>query len=640
MTSLIIVLIIAGIIAGLIQYFVDFRGLQLFQPPAAANSLERVTPPGYWQLIYNFFRQHWQFFGYMVIGIAGAFLVPLITQFADLKGIQDYLNCIDNDDNTECHNRNWFLLVVFGYGIVSGYSSVRIVRTLGSFLIGNITKRQQEQQKSLEEAQKQIAELKAKLAALPSTPGKNQFAAFDIAPEPQPSNDYFDEAKNETDKRLYYAAINKEDKDRLFKSLNKLVTDTHRTKLDYKPSLHLYPSVDRYKDQLLRSVYSGKSFELESLLELDAQVDRARADIISRFSSFDLTPAEHQAKINDVEELLPYNCEHVIPQSWFNRKDPMRGDLHHLFTCEIQCNGFRGNHSYFDFTDYGNDLIEENCGKVEQSGFEPENNKGAVARAALYFLLRYPGEILNGKGYDVKGIAMLIKWHKDNEVSLYEKHRNNFIYRSQGNRNPFIDLPELADKINFPVNGNLQSLNTEMATPNTGDDAAAATELNKLTGLEKCIENPGPKPWTDWRPAESLKTILKLVNALAPARKKDSDGMIGDLAHQSRDSDHNPWVWDSLAKKGIVTALDITHDPVGKCDCEKLAKSLETNKDNRIKYVIWNKQIMNSSPISGNDAWTWRPYDGTNPHAKHIHISVKCETNICDDTSPWTVTTT
>ena len=35
------------------------------------------------------------------------------------------------------------------------------------------------------------------------------------------------------------------------------------------------------------------------------------------------------------------------------------------------------------------------------------------------------------------------------EVSEWEKHRNQELYRLQGNRNPFIDFPELAKQINF-----------------------------------------------------------------------------------------------------------------------------------------------------------------------------------------------
>ncbi|MBP1970793.1 endonuclease I [Virgibacillus natechei] len=42
----------------------------------------------------------------------------------------------------------------------------------------------------------------------------------------------------------------------------------------------------------------------------------------------------------------------VMPQSWFNEQEPMRGDLHHLFTCEPVCNSIRSNYTYHDFADY------------------------------------------------------------------------------------------------------------------------------------------------------------------------------------------------------------------------------------------------------------------------------------------------
>jgi hypothetical protein len=197
------------------------------------------------------------------------------------------------------------------------------------------------------------------------------------------------------------------------------------------------------------------------------------------------------------------------------------------------------------------------------------------------------------------------------------------------------------------VNAKLQSIPTltsfngnEHFTPHYDDDEAAQKELQETAGFDSCVENPMPKPWKVWRNAESLKTLLNQVNQLAPLRNKASDGTIGDLAHQGTSSDHNPWVWDTQAKKGIVTALDITNDPVQGCSCAAIAKSLEAGKDPRIKYVIWNKQIMSSAQTGAAQPWTWRSYSGANPHDKHIHISVKCDTELCDDTAAWSIKTT
>jgi len=83
-----------------------------------------------------------------------------------------------------------------------------------------------------------------------------------------------------------------------------------------------------------------------------------------------------------------------------------------------------------------------------QGRFEPEQNKGVVARAVLYFLVRYPGAI---NVYDAAAIQTIISWSQQEPVTLYEKHRNREICLLQGNRNPFIDFPALATTIRFDL---------------------------------------------------------------------------------------------------------------------------------------------------------------------------------------------
>ncbi len=134
-----------------------------------------------------------------------------------------------------------------------------------------------------------------------------------------------------------------------------------------------------------------------------------------------------------------------------------------------------------------------------------------------------------------------------------------------------------------------------------------------------------------WRLAASLQSLRDTVNALAPLRSKASDGSIGDAAHASRGSDHNPWV--VVGGKGVVTAIDVTHDPATGCDAERLAESLRTGRDARIKYVIWNRRIFSATV----QPWVWRPYTGSNPHNHHVHVSVGSEAAQFDDARPWAV---
>jgi len=81
-------------------------------------------------------------------------------------------------------------------------------------------------------------------------------------------------------------------------------------------------------------------------------------------------------------------------------------------------------------------------------GFEPNRGKGPAARAMLYFLVRYPGEIRRSFRRDID-VGLLLRWHGHEPVTLHEKHRNAAIWEIQGNRNPFVDLPELAFRVDF-----------------------------------------------------------------------------------------------------------------------------------------------------------------------------------------------
>lgn len=129
-----------------------------------------------------------------------------------------------------------------------------------------------------------------------------------------------------------------------------------------------------------------------------------------------------------------------------------------------------------------------------------------------------------------------------------------------------------------------------------------------------------------WRMARSLDVLLGQINKLYPRRSKISDGGIGDAAHATRDSDHNPWY--SYGDSGpLVTARDFTHDPGDGLNCHWLADKLVAHRDPRIKYIIWNKRIW--STVNG-----WSPYGGPNPHTAHLHLSVRAHP-VCDDPQVW-----
>lgn len=136
----------------------------------------------------------------------------------------------------------------------------------------------------------------------------------------------------------------------------------------------------------------------------------------------------------------------------------------------------------------------------------------------------------------------------------------------------------------------------------------------------------------NYRIAESLDVFREQFNEAFEHRSKDSDGWIGNAEHASRSSDHNPWVKDSHGQY-VVTAFDLTHDPLHGVDCNEVAKALINSRDKRIKYIIWNKQIC--SGADGPAPWQWRKYTGKNSHTHHLHLSVEDRESLFDYDKPW-----
>jgi endonuclease I len=231
-----------------------------------------------------------------------------------------------------------------------------------------------------------------------------------------------------------------------------LVRRTHVRTPRYAPAVELYPWVDLQPTGELRSLYTGHAWDPEELIRADAAVAAERARLLTSRSA--VPGVRDAAELHaEVEAALPFNCEHVVPQSWFAKREPMRGDLHHLFACEARCNSFRGNSPYAEFADFPApaaggvpEVVRDECGMSEADGFEPAHGKGAAARATFYFLLRYPGEVQADEMPTARQ-ETLLSWHRGDPVAEWERHRNAAISDRQGNRNPFIDRSGLAQDL-------------------------------------------------------------------------------------------------------------------------------------------------------------------------------------------------
>lgn len=160
----------------------------------------------------------------------------------------------------------------------------------------------------------------------------------------------------------------------------------------------------------------------------------------------------------------------------------------------------------------------------------------------------------------------------------------------------------------------------------------------RLANLIAALSPTEGRSAVSWRVARSLEVLLGEINAAAPNRSKVSDGSIGDAAHASRESDHNPWV--IYGGQGIVRARDFTHDPAGGLDCNYLATQLAAliavgghPACRSGAYVIWNRRIFSFDRRNEG----WRTYTGSNPHDHHCHLSVSLDAAGFDSTAMWGV---
>ena len=178
-----------------------------------------------------------------------------------------------------------------------------------------------------------------------------------------------------------------------------------------------------------------------------------------------------------------YNREHSVPKSWFNQAKPLYSDAFHLYPTNCYVNSYRGNEPFGE-CENGTKCTTNGVKAKGRKGastfpghvvsgvvYEPDDEfKGDLARTYFYMVTCYmTSDFTQAAGGRVMfiytnktaqlsaySIDLLMKWHHQDPVSERELARNEVIYGNpnlnkcqynQGNRNPFIDYPELADYI-------------------------------------------------------------------------------------------------------------------------------------------------------------------------------------------------
>lgn len=122
----------------------------------------------------------------------------------------------------------------------------------------------------------------------------------------------------------------------------------------------------------------------------------------------------------------------------------MEADLHNLYPVKLDLSN-----ALYD-SEFGD--IEGDNWRIEDCDFERKNGvvqprplaRGNIARAIFYMVNRYKLPVKRDT------LQTLKKWNKEDPPSQQENVRNDKVEKIQGNRNPFIDDPTLADKLSVP----------------------------------------------------------------------------------------------------------------------------------------------------------------------------------------------
>ncbi|MGW1061632.1 peptidoglycan-binding domain-containing protein [Micromonospora rubida] len=122
-------------------------------------------------------------------------------------------------------------------------------------------------------------------------------------------------------------------------------------------------------------------------------------------------------------------------------------------------------------------------------------------------------------------------------------------------------------------------------------------------------EEPSPEPagLVAFHLAPTLRLLRDEIDRRWPHRDRASDGWIGDAAHQAGTSDHNPDADDRS-----VNALDVDRDGI---DPPLVIRKCIAHPSTQ--YVIFDRTIW-----SRTRGFAPARYTGSNPHDKHLHVSV------------------
>jgi len=158
------------------------------------------------------------------------------------------------------------------------------------------------------------------------------------------------------------------------------------------------------------------------------------------------------------------NIEHSFPKSWWGGSSSVNAykDLYNLMPCEAKINSSKSNYPMGTVTSVSN---TNGCTKIGKGYnnymlWEPADKwKGDFARGYMYMATAYQNYTWSGSqalqslqqgDYPTLqkwAYNLYLEWARNDDVNEMEITRNENVHSIQGNRNPFVDFPNLMEYI-------------------------------------------------------------------------------------------------------------------------------------------------------------------------------------------------
>jgi len=343
-----------------------------------------------------------------------------------------------------------------------------------------------------------------------------------------------------------------------------------------------------------------------------------------------------------------YNREHLFPQGTFDKKSPMRNDIHHVVPSDGKVNGQRSNYPFGEVSSPSwTSLNGSKRGANTTSGysgtvFEPiDEFKGDIARCMLYFATRYETQIdgwshamTNGtenQAYADWFITLLVKWHANDPVSPREINRNNEAYNYQGNRNPYIDHPEYVNIIwsAFSVNPDTEVPSTPLnliasnITNTTVDlNWTASTDnigVNKYevynSGTLLASSNTNSTTLTNLTQNTSYSLTVKALDAVGNKSSasnlisvtttniidSEAPSAITDLNATNTTSNSTELFWTASTDNQAVTSYEIYKDAIFLASSNTNTYNVSSlNSETTYNFTVYAKDAANNTSVISN----------------------------------------